>query len=84
MKRSKDFSLCEFLVENQEGMLSSLSKYDDKDVNHFCKLGFLTRGIDSDDNQRYRVTSLGQSQLRLLCAQEQMEGALDTLISILQ
>lgn len=76
-------TIYEYLNKNGDGYLSSLDSFGQNEVTHLCKLGFLTRGKDSENRKRYRVTSLGRKQIRIVCAQNSMENALDTIIDIL-
>lgn len=80
-KKGKD--LYEFLNDNCNGSLSELNDFAIEDVTHLCKLGFLTRGKDGQNEKRYKLTSLGKKQVRIVCAQNRVENALDTILEIL-
>lgn len=78
-----ELSLYEYLTTHTEGDLSVLSNYNQKEITHLCKLGLMTRGLDSRNEPRYKLTSSGRSQVRVMGAEERVESALDTILSVL-
>lgn len=83
IKESKKESLCEYLCKNSDGFIPDLEKFDRYEVERLCKLGFLTRGMDSRGDRRYKLTMSGKGHVRLMCTQERVESALDTVLEVL-
>lgn len=77
-------TLCEYLNSHQYGELNMLERFDQDELVHFCKMGYMTRGEDAQQHQRYKLTVLGKQQIRMMCTRERLEGSVDKILSILE
>ncbi len=84
MNTQKD-SLYEHLNIHNDGEFGFLMKiFNKEEIEHLCKIGFLSRGEDADKKERYKLTSLGKRQIKVRCTRDRIEHSMDAILTILR
>jgi hypothetical protein len=70
-----------YILENHHGNIDEGTPLDAMTLSKFCKLGYITMGVDNNFNDRWMITPLGQrkaeSFLETRVVNEKLELLLD-------